>query len=265
MSKSIHTFVVLAYKESRYLEQCICSVLHQSYKSDVVVATSTPNEYIERLCQKYQLEMIVNPYSGQGIGYDFDFARTCVNNTLVTIAHQDDVYDEHYSEKMVRYYLKYRESLILFPKYYEIRGNKKVYSNLNLKIKNILLTPLKMRNGTNRVWIKRRVLSLGDPICCPSVTFVNQNIQQDRLFSCDLLCDIDWKAWEILSRKHGRFTYINEPLMGHRVHEESTTTAIINDNVRTKEDLIILSCFWPRPIAKLIAKVYSLSEKSNSN
>ena len=43
--KTIHTFVVLAYKESEYLEDCIKSTLNQKYKSDVVIATSTPNKY----------------------------------------------------------------------------------------------------------------------------------------------------------------------------------------------------------------------------
>ena len=35
-----HTFVVLAYKKSKYLEACIQSVLNQEYRSQVVVATS---------------------------------------------------------------------------------------------------------------------------------------------------------------------------------------------------------------------------------
>ena len=46
MKNSIHTFVVLAYKESNYLEDCIKSVLNQKYKSNVVIATSTPNKFI---------------------------------------------------------------------------------------------------------------------------------------------------------------------------------------------------------------------------
>ncbi len=45
----IHTFVVLAYKESEYLEECIKSVLNQSLKTNVVIATSTPNDYIKNL------------------------------------------------------------------------------------------------------------------------------------------------------------------------------------------------------------------------
>ena len=49
MMKIIHTFVILAYKESDDLEDCIKSVLKQSVKSNVVIATSTPNDFITDL------------------------------------------------------------------------------------------------------------------------------------------------------------------------------------------------------------------------
>lgn len=70
----MHTFVVLAYKESTYLEECIKSVLNQKYSSKVVIATSTPNEYIKNIAKNYSLEILENPNLGKGIGYDFDFA-----------------------------------------------------------------------------------------------------------------------------------------------------------------------------------------------
>ena len=52
--------------------------------------------------------------------------------------------------------------------------------------------------------------------------------------------------------------------MGHRIHNDSTTTAIINDNIRTKEDLEMLRKFWPITIAKFINKFYAKAQKSNN-
>ena len=63
--------------------------------------------------------------------------------------------------------------------------------------------------------------------------------------------------------KKGDFIYIKDKLMGHRVHEESTTTEIIKDNIRTKEDLEMLKKFWPIPIAKMINHFYKGAEKNN--
>ena len=59
------------------------------------------------------------------------------------------------------------------------------------------------------------------------------------------------------------FYYIHKPLMGHRISEESTTTKMLKDNIRTKEDKFMFSKFWPKWFARIITKVYSLSEKSN--
>lgn len=44
-----HEFVICAYKESKYLEDCIISLKKQKKKSNIKLATSTPNNYIENL------------------------------------------------------------------------------------------------------------------------------------------------------------------------------------------------------------------------
>ena len=50
---SNHTFVVCAYKESEYLKECIESLLAQTVKSRIVIATSTPNEHIRSIAGRY--------------------------------------------------------------------------------------------------------------------------------------------------------------------------------------------------------------------
>lgn len=260
--KKIHTFVVLAYKESKYLEKCIQSVIRQK-DSHVVIATSTPNKFIKNLAKKYNLEIKENPNPGLGIGYDFDFAVSVSSTPLVTVAHQDDIYDENYAEEILKRYKKNPNSVIIFSDYYEIREEKKVYTNVNLKIKRVLLTPLKSKMLSKTSFGKRFPLRFGCAICCPAVTFVKPNIKTNDIFKCDFKCDVDWYAWEKLSKIKGNFSYINKKMMGHRVHEESTTTEIINDSIRTKEDIIMFEKFWPLWVAKTINKFYVKSEKSN--
>ena len=135
--KDLHTFVVLAYKESKYLEDCIQSVLNQSVKTNVIIATSTPNNYIKKIAKDYKLDLKINK-GKTGIGYDFDFAVASASTKLVTIAHQDDIYDYNYAEEIIKVYKKYEDAIILFPNYYEIKGDRKEYNNTNLKIKKIL-------------------------------------------------------------------------------------------------------------------------------
>lgn len=258
----MHTFVVLAYKESQYLEDCIQSVLNQTYKSRVIVATSTPNEYIATLARKYDLDVKVN-MGQRGIGYDFDFAWNCGETELVTIAHQDDIYDREFAQEVVKAYSKQLSATILFTDYYEIKNNQKVYRNLNLNIKRILLAPLLIPGLAKFQFVRRRVISLGSPISCPAVTFVPKNLSEKTYFASNMKCDIDWLAWERISREKGMFVFVNKHLMGHRVHEESTTTAILEDNIRTKEDFQIFCLFWPKWMATGLTRIYRESEKNN--
>lgn len=261
---NIHTFVVLAYKESKYLEDCIKSVLNQKVKSNVVIATSTPNDYIKKIAKKYKLDIFENKSEKKGIGYDFDFAKNVGKTPLVTIAHQDDIYDNNYSEEIIKAYNKNKKSIIIFSSYYEIRKEGKVYKNTNLKIKKILLLRLKIHWWSKFKYIKRSALRYGCAICCPAVTFVNDNCPKN-VFESDMKCDIDWLAWERLSKEKGYFYYIKKPLMGHRIYDESTTSKVLKDNGRTKEDYEMFCKFWPKFIAKRLTKIYQKSEKSNNN
>ena len=54
---NLHTFAVCAYGESPYLEECIESLKGQSIKSNILIATSTPNKYIKNIAEKYNVIM----------------------------------------------------------------------------------------------------------------------------------------------------------------------------------------------------------------
>ena len=86
-----HTFAICAYKESPYLEECITSLMEQTVKSEIFIATSTPNKYIDNIAAKYNLKVYVNE-GESGITQDWNFAYSKVQTDYVTIAHQDDKY-----------------------------------------------------------------------------------------------------------------------------------------------------------------------------
>ena len=51
---------------------------------------------------KFILHKIKKINKGEkGIGKDFDFATNCVNSKLVTVAHQDDIYDYDYAKTSI--------------------------------------------------------------------------------------------------------------------------------------------------------------------
>ena len=257
-----HTFVICAYKESEYVEECIMSLQMQTVSSNIIISTSTPSDYIADLSKKYNIPMYVNQ-GVKGIGGDWNFAYSQAQTPLVTIAHQDDIYEPEYTEKMLDYINIAKKPIIYFSGYAELRNGEKVYDNTLLRVKKIMLSPLKIKLLWRSKFIRRRILSLGCPICCPAVTFVKKRVGQIP-FTNDFSSNIDWQQWEIQSKKKGSFVYNPEPLMCHRIHGNSTTSEIIGESKRTKEDLEMFKRFWPAFIAKAIVKIYSSSEKSNN-
>jgi len=260
MSKQLsHTFAICAYKESPFLEECVQSVINQEVKTNVLIATSTPNEYISKIAEKYHVPLHINT-GEKGITQDWNFAYKMAETDLVTIAHQDDVYLPHYTKDIYDLILKAAKPLIAFTDYGELRNGEAVLDNSLLKIKRILLFPMRLFKSSK--FVRRRCLSLGNCICCPAVTFVKANLPE-VVFQHHFRSNEDWEAWEMISRMEGSFLYSKKVGMYHRIHEGSETSAIIGDNARTIEDYEMFLKFWPQPIAKLIAKVYAKSEDSN--
>ena len=52
--------------------------------------------------------------------------------------------------------------------------------------------------------------------------------------------------------------------MKHRIHEESETSNLIENNIRLEEDYEMLKKLWPKPIAKIVMHFYKNAVKTNS-
>lgn len=260
--KSEHTYVICAYRESPYLEECIQSLQSQTQPSEIIMVTSTPNSHIQRLSERYGIPLYVNPGPG-GITQDWNFGYSKATTPYVTLAHQDDVYLEYYGQQMLEAMQRAARPLIYFTNYGELREGKPVLDNGLLRVKRLMLSPLKVRAFQGSRWVRRRVLSLGCPICCPAVTFARDNLP-DEIFQHGYRSCEDWEAWEKLSRQKGAFLYDPQVLMYHRIHPGSETSAIIGDNARSGEEYEMYRKFWPAPVARALMKFYAKGQKSNA-
>lgn len=256
-----HTFIICAYKISEYLEQAVLSVLQQSIKSNVIMVTATPNEHIEAVSAKYDIPLFVNTGEA-GIAGDWNFGYGQAQTKIVTICHQDDYYEKQYVELMLKRINASKKPLIAFSDYGELRNGRRIYKSTLLHMKRFMLLPLRIKYLENKIWARRLVLSFGCPICCPTVTFVKENLPK-KVFQTGFRSDLDWQAWERLSKRRGSFLYLPEKLMLHRIHEESATTEIIGESLRSKEDYQMFCKFWPKSIAKMLVHFYAKSEGSN--
>ena len=261
-----HTFVVCAYKENPYLEEAIESVERQTQRGNILVMTSTPNSYIEGMCAKHNLDLKVNTHASS-IARDWNFGYDSAETALVTIAHQDDRYEPRFVERVVDAFNGFTDQTglqagLAHTDYYELRDNKRVYSNQLLRIKRILnaIFHRGMASGTRAA--KRRGLAFGDLICCPSVTF-DKTVVGPAVFDVEYANSCDYRTWVNLANRDVPFIYVHEFLMGHRIYAESTTTENIESNVRAREDREVLASLWPAPLARVISSAYLTSQKSN--
>ena len=255
-----HTFAICAYKKSEYLEECIKSLKNQTITSNIIMVTSTPNEYIENLAKKYNIVLYKNE-GESGIGQDWNFGVSKTTTDYVTVAHQDDIYNKNYLEEIVKEIENGKDFVIAFGDYEEIKNGKVIPLTNNLKIKKILQKPL-IKHG-DKTWAKKFALKFGSSICCPCVT-VNTKMTGKKPYKVELKCDLDWDTWIEFSKMKERFLYINKPLMKHRIHEQSETSNLIENNIRLEEDYEMLKKLWPTPIAKIVMHFYKKAIKSNS-
>lgn len=260
-SKESHTFVICAYGSSPYLETCIQSLLSQTVKTRVIMSVSSLEASVAALAEKYQIPLFLNK-GETGIAGDWNFALSCAETPLVTLAHQDDRYYETYTEDVLAALNTCCHPLIAFTDYNELREGQTVEKNRLLKIKRLMLWILKFRFFQKSIFVRRRILSLGNPICCPSVTFARENLPGFS-FCNNMDSNIDWQAWEEISGKKGEFVYIPTPSMEHRIHRDSATSGVLKENKRRAEDMAVLEKFWGRRMASFVERFYSRSEKSN--
>ena len=259
---SDHTFVIVAYKDNPYLEETMLSVINQSTKSNILLSTSTPSPYIENLCNKYNIRYVINP-NGKGAGSDWNYGYNHAKTKLVTIVHQDDIYEKDYLKEVLNYCNKVNNLLIGFTDYYELRDSKKISDLKILKIKRVMNYLFKYNYFKKAKWYRKRILAFGDCISCPTVVLNKEKLGND-IFDTTMKNSCDYITWVNIAFKEGDFVYVPKILVGHRIYEESATTKNIADNSRTREDLKIMEMLWPKPIAKLIHRYYIKSEDSNN-
>ena len=258
-----HAFAIPVYGQPPHLAACIESILHQSRRSAaVVLCTSTPSGYLEEIAEKYQVPLLVHPLRVD-IATDWNFALTATDADLVTIAHQDDLYAERYFETMSAALQRHPETSIAFSDFEERTPLGPRRANANVSIKRALCRRAFGRaEALESPQDKRRLLNLGNPVCCPSVVIHRRRLPDFR-FSNALHTDLDWEAWARLAKLPGKFVYVREPLVFKLVHAGSETSATISNRLREREDRLMFEQFWPVPVAAAIAALYRLGYLAN--
>lgn len=250
-----HVFSVCAYKESPFLEICIKSLLHQSDPSPIIVCTSTPCDYIRKICDRNGVPLHIR--NGKStIKDDWNFAYNEADADYVTLAHQDDVYSTNYAHVFKEQISGDDRDVILFlTDYLPLKNNRIEGRDINSAIRHFLRIPLKNEMLAKKKKIRKWTLAFGNSICCPTVTYHKGRLG-DNLFVSSYNFNIDWDTFLMLANKNGRFVYADEPLVFYRVHDGATSKEFIENHLRISEDSSMFRQFWPAWFVRFIMVFY---------
>lgn len=257
MTSLNHTFTVLAYGQSPYLEECIKSLKRQTVPSRIIMATSTPSPFLTALSERYGIPVVVNERR-EGIAADWSFAYNAFTSEYVTLAHQDDVYAPQYAEECLASAGRHAGNLIIFTGSSELTDGIPRGCSLNLLVKRALLSSFFCgRECIGSPFLKKSLLSFGNSIACPSVMFHRSKIGPFA-FARNLSYNLDWDAWLRLASYEGGFVYVRNNLVTHRIHRDSELVRGTVGRGRGKEDSALFERIWPKPVAAFMAMLYIL-------
>jgi hypothetical protein len=258
-----HAFAIPVYGTAPNLGALLESLRAQiGQRSEILLASSTPSAELHDLARRHGVPLHVNPHRID-IATDWNFALEVAPTALVTLAHQDDLFAPNYAASLIGALRRHPDACIAFSDYTEHtpRGPRPV--NINLRIKRALCR----RAFGGREWIfeprdKLRLLSLGNPVCCPSVMLNRATLGEFR-FPQGFQTNLDWMAWLELARRPGGFVYVREQLVSKGVHPGSETTTTIANRARQREDRALFEALWPKPVAAVLTAIYRLGYFAN--
>ncbi|MCD8222514.1 MAG: glycosyltransferase family 2 protein [Clostridiales bacterium] len=255
-----HTYAICAYKESPYLETCIRSLKRQSVQSEIILCTSTPNDHIRLLVEKYRIPLYVREGKSE-IGADWNFAYETAQTDLVTIAHQDDSYHKDYGKYLLRNATCYPDMTVFMTDCGILRGSRPGSSGIAGGIKRMLRFPLRLKSLANQTLVKRAVLCLGNPVICPSCTY-HKGLLGTPLFTSRYRFVLDWDTMWGLALRPGRFICEERQLLRYRIHEDSATKKCMDSNRRFDEEMAMFQKIWPRSVSRFLMFFYRFAARA---
>lgn len=256
MPTIFHTFVIPAFGDSPYLEECLISLKKQTIPSNIIITSPASSDYLNTISKKYTVQLLISNDTTHSIASDWTFAYNSAQTSYVTLAHQDDIYAPDYTQMFLTMADRLGEDFIfIFSDYAEPDGKY-----LNLLIKKLLLFPYILTNCIYSYAFKKTLFSFGQPVPTPSVMFNKKRIGPFT-FSSEFQCNMDWDAWLRLASLKGSIGYVKKPLMMHRIHSEAQTSLLIKRGIRQREDAAIFERLWPNWVASIFTYLYNFSTK----
>ncbi|MGC6489346.1 MAG: glycosyltransferase family 2 protein [Planctomycetota bacterium] len=177
-----------------------------------------------------------NP-SALGIGGNWNRCAELVDTPYFCIAHQDDVYEPRFVERMCDELDANPGAGMVHCRAAAIDGDGRPHSSPAERYKEHFW---RAGHGDGRAEQYARLWS-GNYICCPSVVYRTAAFRQAGPFRVDLQFALDWEYWFRMLRGGHDIAELGEVLLQYRRHPTAATRAATSEQWRFAEELAVLA------------------------
>ena len=264
MIKNMISVIIPVYNVEEYLEECLKSILHQTYKKlEIILIDDGSTDKSGKICDKYKKidsRIVVIHKTNGGLSSARNYGLKIAKGEFIAFVDSDDYIDIHTYEESINCMLKYNCDIVEFKicgrdidskkKVIEMDKNEVMYKHIS--------SDYEYPNVA--VWNK---LYKGNLI--KNLRFPEGKIHEDYMFQCVAL------------KNSVKYIFLNESLYYYRIRENSITHANFSvkdfdklniykertDYIRSLDDeylvslsiaeefVILFSLYWKAYIAKM--------------
>ena len=232
--------LIPVYNTEEYLDECLQSVLSQSYRDyEVIIVNDGSTDKSGLLCdeyeRKYPNQITVIHQENQGLISARRVAISHAKGEFCVFVDSDDSVEINLLEKLYQCLFKDSDiDVILYSYYYYTKGKKQEHSRIAVdgtiwtkNNKTELYEKLVFSSSIDAIWIKaiKTDLLLKDPI--PYDKYKKQNMSEDLLQSLYPITFAD------------KIYYLDVPLYNYRYNENSISRCFTKDSISAKNSLYV--------------------------
>ncbi|MBX3464825.1 MAG: glycosyltransferase [Planctomycetes bacterium] len=180
-----------------------------------------------------------------GIGGNWNRCVELVATPFFCLAHQDDVYEPRYLERMLAALAARPDAGIAHCRATSVDEAGRPLASPAERFKEHFW---RRAPGADRAAHYAR-LWRGNFVCCPSVCYRTDAVREVGGFRTDLRFALDWEYWFRLLRHGHGIADVDETLLHYRRHDATASRAATADQSRFAEELRVLAAAGPSGVA----------------
>jgi glycosyltransferase involved in cell wall biosynthesis len=235
---------VPVYNGERFLEQCLQSILGQTYRNiEVIVCDNASTDDTPRIVRGFRDDRIRYERSSANIGLFPNWNRCLelASGEFVAIYHADDVYEPEIVDEEVRFLVEHPEAGAVFSRGWRIDEEGRVLDEF------VLPEPFRGGKTISFETLLRGMIVHANFLICPtfmgrgSVLDSCEGFRPDRFGSA-----ADAGMWFAIA-EHASIGVVDRPLIRYRIHGQQGTVLAYRLRTRPSDQISVLDHYLDSP------------------